>query len=469
MEVWVALLVLPSIVSGEYKVKLTSDGPAVLDAPITFTGQLSGVDDPNGVFKWRWYDTASPGHYKETEANGSVTKMDYRITYPSSEYDSGTYDMTLTIYEFDYFFWRDIGKEQTKFRISRELNGHLEVHQVGLLEVPPGQKSIINSVKETVIDVVFHDPTNFLKGAVIRYFWFINTVNYGQTTTGQFAYNFTKPGEYDVEVTAIADFNTSELIEGGKRDGEVILGDGGLDGGISLSFNPRERSAALKKERPSRGVKMAIFQRKIVSKEPITNITYVGSSMLKHGDLVDLNVNCTGSAPWLFCWNIQEKGYNITGNETCVNPTLLKSYCEFPILWYFKKSDTYNVLVILDNDVSRHIEVIPVTVYDVARQVPVSIVIIPVASSIVVVVLIISGIALHAHYRNRLAVEVADFDFGQADEEELQYKSFWERLRESFGNHFTSGSDIQSEGSSVSGRRSVQMPGPVGIGYGSIT
>ena len=27
---------------------------------------------------------------------------------------------------------------------------------------------------------------------------------------------------------------------------------------------------------------------------------------------------------------------------------------------------------------------------------------------------------------------MADFDFGQADEEELQYKSFWERLRESF-------------------------------------
>ena len=31
-----------------------------------------------------------------------------------------------------------------------------------------------------------------------------------------------------------------------------------------------------------------------------------------------------------------------------------------------------------------------------------------------------------------LFFQVADFDFGQADEEELQYKSFWERLRESF-------------------------------------
>ena len=42
---------------------------------------------------------------------------------------------------------------------------------------------IISSVKETEIDVVFHDPKGFLKDAVIHYFWFINTVNYGQTPT----------------------------------------------------------------------------------------------------------------------------------------------------------------------------------------------------------------------------------------------------------------------------------------------
>ena len=28
---------------------------------------------------------------------------------------------------------------------------------------------------------------------------------------------------------------------------------------------------------------------------------------------------------------------------------------------------------------------------------------------------------------------MADFDFNTAEEEELQYKTFWERLRESFG------------------------------------
>ena len=30
--------------------------------------------------------------------------------------------------------------------------------------------------------------------------------------------------------------------------------------------------------------------------------------------------------------------------------------------------------------------------------------------------------------------QVADFDFNNSEDDELQYKTFWERLRESFGN-----------------------------------
>ena len=92
----------------------------------------------------------------------------------------------------------------------------------------------------------------------------------------------------------------------------------------------------------------------------------------------------------------------VLGNETCDStnpPSLLKTECEFPIIWYFRDSDTYNFLVVITNEVSSHIEVIPVTVYDVASQSPISIVIIPVISSILVVVIIITGVALSAHYR----------------------------------------------------------------------
>ena len=32
------------------------------------------------------------------------------------QYDSHNYMMSLTIYEFDFFFWREIGKEKIQFR-----------------------------------------------------------------------------------------------------------------------------------------------------------------------------------------------------------------------------------------------------------------------------------------------------------------------------------------------------------------
>jgi len=445
------LLLLPLAVQADPEVVLSCDGPVVLDAPILFTGELRGGDrDPEREYRWRWFDTASPGHYKEVETNGTVANTSYQIVYTSKEYDAATYEMTLTIYVFEYFYWKEVGKAQVEFTITQELNGALQVLQNG-----QETQSIVSSVLSTNINVQFHDPSNFLRDATIHYFWFINTVNYGQTLTGHFAYNFTEPGEYNVDVSVIASFDNSSASQD-----------------VSLSYDSTGLAVREgRNKRPNKGVKMAIFQKKIVSKRPIGNMSVKGEVLLKHGTLFDINVNCTGSAPWLFCWQIMQKGYNISGNETCQQPQLLKTECEFPILWYFRQSDTYNVLVVINNDVSSHIEVIPVTIYDVARQVPVSIVIVPVVSSIMVVIIIVTGVALHAHYRNRLAVEVADFDFGQADEEELQYKSFWERLRESFGNHFTSGgSDVQSEGgSSVSGRRSVQIPGPVGSGYGSIT
>ena len=46
--------------------------------------RLQGVDSADSQYRWRWYDTTSPGHFRETETNGTVTKMNYTIVYPSS-------------------------------------------------------------------------------------------------------------------------------------------------------------------------------------------------------------------------------------------------------------------------------------------------------------------------------------------------------------------------------------------------
>ena len=86
-------------------------------------------------------------------------------------------------------------------------------------------------------------------------------------------------------------------------------------GSPSLLYDTKEKMLAFREERPNNSVKMAIFAKRIVSKAPITNMTVTGETLLKHGELVDLNIDCTGSAPWLYCVYKLDGGYNITGKS----------------------------------------------------------------------------------------------------------------------------------------------------------
>ena len=51
--------------------------------------RLDGVESVENQYRWRWFDTSSPGHYNESEVNGKVTEMSFAITYPSSEVQRG--------------------------------------------------------------------------------------------------------------------------------------------------------------------------------------------------------------------------------------------------------------------------------------------------------------------------------------------------------------------------------------------
>ena len=112
-----------------------------------------------------------------------------------------------------------------------------------------------------------------------------------------------------------------------------------------------------------------------------------------------------------------------------------------------------------------------INVYDVPSRTPVSLIVIPMCSGLIAVVACITGIfAFLTFKRNMTGLETADFDFScsPARDEQLEYKTFWERLRDSMVNALSnSHKDDESHVSSVSSR-SVQGP-PVGIHYGSIT
>eukprot|EP00088_Acartia_fossae_P030900 TRINITY_DN31877_c0_g1_i7.p1 TRINITY_DN31877_c0_g1~~TRINITY_DN31877_c0_g1_i7.p1 ORF type:complete len:457 (-),score=62.77 TRINITY_DN31877_c0_g1_i7:863-2233(-) len=452
--IFVGVLLYAGVCAGKERLELTSDGPVVLDAPITFTGSLYNAD-PDAYYRWRWYDDASPEHSNTTEIDGTVTVQNFTVTYPSSIYDEYTYTMKLIVFYKILYYWEPLVSAQVRFRVSRSLLGSLAVRQNGTQTENMEGESVVDSVNNAEMVINFHDPHQFMKKALkIRYWWVIDEINYGQTNEPRFNYTFSTPGKHQVIATVTADFNSSSReLAPGHLKGQQEMG----------HLKLREI-----------GVKMGLFQKNVISKAPITNVTILGEKNIKKGQLIDLNLSCDGTGPWGFCWYQVGKGYNITGNETCDDAIQTSNDCDFSIIRYYRNSDTYNLLVIVSNDVSSHLQVVAVTIYQVAKQMPLSIVIIPVTAAIAAIILLFSGIGVYANFRSNLAVEVADFDFNAAEEEELQYKTFWERLRESFVAAFTSGDDSESEGSSVSGRRSVQIPGSgghagSGIGYGSIT
>ena len=98
----------------------------------------------------------------------------------------------------------------------------------------------------------------------------------------------------------------------------------------------------------------------------------------------------------------------------------------------------------------------------------VSVVIVPISCTILGTLALFIGVVVYVFYRRNLAVETADFDFNSPEETQLEYKTFWERLRDSMMNAFSNSSDdVSSHVSSVSSR-SIQHP-ITSIHYGSIS
>ncbi|XP_069695665.1 uncharacterized protein [Periplaneta americana] len=172
------------------------------------------------------------------------------------------------------------------------------------------------------------------------------------------------------------------------------------------------------------------FHRKLVVKAPISNVTITGTNWLKHGDMLDLKVSCNGSADIGYCIRFFTGSYNVTGNETC--PTLISTDCQFSVIHYFREPSMYTLLIIIRNDVSKVVNKVGINVYEVTRHAQLSVIVVPVSCSLIAVILIVFGVAYYVQSKNRYTIEVADFDFGQASD--MEYKTFRERLRDSFSN-----------------------------------
>ncbi|ODM94592.1 Transmembrane protein [Orchesella cincta] len=257
------------------------------------------------------------------------------------------------------------------------------------VDKPRQQAEEQNSVFQIEVD----NPA-FMESANVSWSWFNGTTSIANTTSPILKYNFTDSKTYPITAKLEATF---------------------VD-----SIKPNETV-----------VKYGNFSANITAKVPIVSVNISGDTWYRNdGRLLRIKITCDGTGPYQYCLVLKEGAYNVTGNETCGSVEGTND-CEIPFAWLLGEG-IHTLIIIIENDLSRYVNQTAIHVYKVARVQPLSLIIVPIACSLVALVLIIFGIGYFWENRKRFAVEVADFDFGQHDE--LPYMTFMERLKDAMSS-----------------------------------
>ncbi|CAH1102208.1 unnamed protein product [Psylliodes chrysocephalus] len=199
------------------------------------------------------------------------------------------------------------------------------------------------------------------------------------------------------------------------------------------------------------------FFKKFKTRDPLSNINVTGNNWIQPGNMLSLRVHCNGSKSFKYCVEYKKGEYNVTGNETC-EIFQQADTCDFEVRRFLSYPKS-TVIIIIENDISKQVTPVTVNIYKVKKEGQLSVIVVPVAFSLVAVVLIVFGVAYYFQNRSRFIIEVADFNFGQ-QYTDMEYKTFRERLRDSVTNAFTR---TPTSGSSEA------HAWPLGRKYGSMT
>ncbi|XP_070160443.1 uncharacterized protein [Polyergus mexicanus] len=461
-------------------VKLSHDGPTILGATITFRADLYTGDNkrPHGTYKYKWMDNTLMKHEYEVETTNTTTF--WNISYPRESNTPGNYMVGVEVRSLSWpFFWPLDTSALIKFEITEYLNGNITIKQNNKTVVG----DYISSLNETKIMIDIHKGDyDFIKqnATMISTYWFIDCQYYGQTNDFAFAFNFTNPGmTHEIGALVIVSYNpptTTTVLPPTTASTNVTTvlpnttanPNGTHFTVVTTTMLPTNVASANSTMSPMVISPITIstidtvniswpsicsntslippdpnktygyFHKKIYVRVPVSNISVKGTNWIQPWDMLSLNVTCKGSGPFSKCLQFYHGKYNITGNETCNNMEHLNS-CNFSIFHYFLQPSVYTIVIILNNEISTQIYPLTINIYKVTTKPQLSVIVVPVSCSLVAVVLIVFGVAYYIQSRSRFTVEVADFDFGQSNPE-MEYKTFTERLRDSFNNTVRPGS-----------------------------
>lgn len=463
----------------EYNITLSNDGPVVLGGTITFKADLYEYDErPSGTFKYRWTDNALTPHIYETGKTHNTTTY-WSLNISRENYTVGVYEVEVIVSKYVVFWWESLTSIRTTFYVTQFLNGEIDIHQAN----NTATNSYVSSSSEANVTLNIRDgDMDYLKKATsLSAYWFIDCHYYGQTSDLYLPYNFTIPDKshlldalviasYDPPTT-VAPITTTTISPNAtvtnatisNTTGEVVTTTAMSAENVTVqpiltstvaptTLNDVENTSIFDVNNislpyvcsnssiipPDPSKTYGYFSKKFDVRAPIKNITVEGTNWIQPWAMLSLNITCNGSGPFNKCLYFHRGNYNVTGNETCENGVRLNS-CNFSIMHYFLEPSVYTILIVLNNDVSKQIYPVTINIYKVTTKPQLSVIVVPVSCSLAAVVLIIFGIAYYIQSRARFTVEVADFDFGQ-NNPEMEYKTFRERLRDSFNNALSPGS-----------------------------
>ncbi|KAL0278356.1 UNVERIFIED_CONTAM: hypothetical protein PYX00_000193 [Menopon gallinae] len=453
-----------NLVSG-YIVDVTNNGPVVEGATIQFKAE---VFDNNGMsahgnFHYYWKDKKFP------EINGSFSGpypiFSWNLT--SSKHKPGEYAIDLLIEEKHNTFiiiptTTIVYNASVNYTVTRTLNGELTLSQGNFTRrrfvdssVPLNQSIFLNSPDMEFIST----SKNYIQS-----FWFIDCVYYGHVSGYNYSFNFTQVESkhliqslvvatnvpLNFSLDAILNVNGTNHTTGNDtsvdpdksfKEWLVTYNKTHVNG--NFTFSPSDTCLNITDIPLNEDYSYGLFSTNFTVKDPVKVSPINGTSWLKAGEILDITVSCTGSSPFKYCIWIRPGLYNVTGKEVCEEERLIKN-CSFNIQHLFTRYNEYTVVVFLSNSVSQVIKPIAVNIYKVTKHPQLSVIIVPVAFSIVAVIIVIFGVALYVQSKRSYTVEVADFDFANQSSD-MEYKSFRERLRESVSNLFMKSNDFDDD------------------------
>lgn len=208
-QIIVFLLVLLSISSAvnssEYYVLLTSNGPVVQGAEITFIAKLYRRGSvPSGTYTYDWEDVSIPPHTRTNTVEAAEDK--WSVTYDAEHYPPGPYVMQVEVKHCSIFYCRTLTSQRISFNITGKLNGQMNLiqdHNIRTNEFVSNASAVQHQIALSPPDY------SYLKdnATSILTYWFIDCTYYGMTTNFTFSYKYDQPGtEHVMEALIVAGF-----------------------------------------------------------------------------------------------------------------------------------------------------------------------------------------------------------------------------------------------------------------------